>query len=196
LRLVSPIDGQDFIWLAEYVDGTCLTEFDLQDYHENSFYRIEREKMLRFGLIGHDIKLFYEVFGGYFNLAGTFIELELVDECGEIYPITGKNEFYRDIITYKDAETSMDIGSGMLSKPLITKYNFGFKHCLECKGFHINSRVIFTIPFRDLSYFNFRLVSSKNFKGNFIIKYNGQIKESIPFEFTKNVGQEFNWIMK
>ena len=193
MNLMSPRKGQDFIWLAEYLDGSYLTEFDLGDGKENSFYSINKSMLVRFGLIGHNLKMFYEVLGGYFNIAGTFIEIILKEKDGKEYPITGRQEIYNDIITFKDAEAYIDSTS---ISGNITKYNFGFKKSLVYSDLCISSKVIFTIPYKKLSYFNFRLVCDRDITGELIIKYSGKVVEALPCEFVSERGYELNWIMK
>lgn len=196
MKLMSPKQGQDFIWLAEYIDGSYLTEFDLVTGKDNSFYNINKEKLVRFGLIGHNIKMCFDTLGGNLNLAGTYVELVLRDKDGKEYPITGTNETYRDIITYKDAEASFDLLGSTGATGRITKYNMGFKKTLTYDDLIINSKVIFTVPFKQLSYFTFRFVCNKDFIGDLLIKYNGKLVETIDCDFKKDKGYELNWIMK
>ena len=52
VNAVSPIPTQPFVWMAEYFSGG-LAEFDLATGTENNFQDIDRDKLLRFGLIGN-----------------------------------------------------------------------------------------------------------------------------------------------
>lgn len=195
MKLVSPIDNQDFIWLAEYTDGSHLAEFDLDTCKENSFYSIDRNNLIRFGMIGHNIKMYCDIFGGQFNVNGISIDFLLKDIDGIVYPITGKNEMYKEIITFKDAESCINM-SGRIEGSRITKYNFGYKKLLEYDELKIKYKNVITIPYKNPSYINFRLVCDKDFKGELLVKYVNRIVESIPCDFSKDIGYEFNWIMK
>ncbi|MGG0807025.1 hypothetical protein ABE144_05110, partial [Brevibacillus laterosporus] len=134
----SPVPQREFIWLAEYVDGTHLSEFDFNTKQENDFYSIDKKTVVRFGLIGHGHKLYYETFGGHFKLGNG--QIDLVYKTGDKeYFLTGQNEFYQDLITFKRAEAEINLlnSTGELS-PIITEYVFGYKHKLifEDISFH------------------------------------------------------------
>lgn len=47
----SPV-AQSFIWVAEYADGSHLAEYNFDNRKANSFYHIDKTKLIRFGLIG------------------------------------------------------------------------------------------------------------------------------------------------
>lgn len=38
-----------FVWIAEYVDGTCLCQFDPADGHENLFKQVDHSRLKSFG---------------------------------------------------------------------------------------------------------------------------------------------------
>ncbi|WPS86168.1 hypothetical protein SMD22_16785 [Brevibacillus halotolerans] len=95
INLYSPVPQREFIWLAEYVDGTHLSEFDFNTKQENDFYSIDKKTVVRFGLIGHGHKLYYETFGGHFKLGNG--QIDLVYKAGDKeYFLTGQNEFYQE----------------------------------------------------------------------------------------------------
>lgn len=41
----SPV-SQAYVWIADYYDGTYLSEFDLQTQQANSFYTINKDKLV------------------------------------------------------------------------------------------------------------------------------------------------------
>ncbi|WP_151734147.1 hypothetical protein [Paenibacillus tengchongensis] len=186
----SPV-AQDFIWLGEYYDGTHLAEFDLRTKDENSFYKIQRDKLVRFGIIGHGHKLFFES-DGVFNLNGTGIEV--LYQCGgKTYPLTGHSGAYRDIITYKDAESSVNLTNGGMSKAIINQYNFGYKSVLEMDGIKFQFKATCRVPFGQEMYLNFWLVADGTLDGMLQIKKNNRIVEEIIAPLKKGVGGEVNF---
>lgn len=190
----SPVN-QDFIWLAEYVDGKHLSEFDLETKEENNFYNIERDKLLRFGLIGHGIKLYYEVYGGIFKVAGQMIEV--IYKVGEKeYYLTGQQSMYNDIISYKNAEATINLlsGGGEMNSQ-ITQFNFGYKTNLNVDGVNFNFKAICMIPYRQEAFMNFWLVSDQEVDGHLVIKRNGKVVQEIKAPLHNNVGGEVNWLI-
>lgn len=188
---VSPVK-QDFIWLGEYYDGTHLSEFDLTTKKENSFYKINRSKLIRFGIIGHGYRMFFEN-DGVFNLNGAGIEV--IYKVGDKeYPLTGHSGKYQDIITYKDAESSVNLtGNGGLTDTVINQYNFGYKSVLEMDGITFQFKATCKIPFGQEMYMNFWLVADQMVNGIFIIKKNNRIVEQLNAPLRKGVGGEVNF---
>ncbi|GBF32207.1 phage protein [Desulfocucumis palustris] len=195
---LSPVE-QDFIWVGEYIDGTHLSEFDFVTKEENSFYRLQQDKLLRFGLIGHHRKFFYET-DGTFNLSGSCIEA-IYRASGEDYFLTGGlfNTVSRDVIMYKDAEAMglanfTQAGGGVGSR--ITQYNFGYKAVLNIDGVTFNFKAIVKIPFNKPIYIALRLVADKELDGKFVIRRNGLVAEEFIAPLKPNVGGELNWVLR
>ncbi|MCM3132918.1 hypothetical protein M3629_08980 [Paenibacillus polysaccharolyticus] len=188
---VSPVK-QDFIWLGEYNDGTHLSEFDFQTKEEHSFYSLERDKLIRFGIIGHGSKLFYEA-DGVFNLNGTGIEVTYKVGDKE-YPLTGLAGHFRDTITYKDAESTVNLaGGGGMTDTIINQYNFGYKSVIEIDGVTFQFKALCKIPFGQSMYMNFWLVADQKLDGTLVIKKNNRIAEEINAPLRKGVGGEVNF---
>lgn len=187
----SPV-AQDFIWLAEYYDGTHLAEFDFQTKEENSFYEIQRNKLIRFGLIGHRMKLFFEV-DGIFNLNGKTLGLIYRTKEKDYY-LTGHYGKYKDIITYKDAESSF-LPNGGVTSPRINQYNFGYKAEITIDDVTFNVKPIIKIPFNQPVYLNLWLVANKKLNGELVIKYGNRESKVIKAPLKKGVGGEINWII-
>ncbi|ALA07179.1 hypothetical protein SECTIM467_49 [Brevibacillus phage SecTim467] len=184
---VSPV-AQDFIWLGEYFDGTCLAEFDLQTKKENSFYHIKRDKLIRFGLIGHGLKLFFES-DGVFNLNGTGIEV--VYKYGDKeYPLTGHSGQYSDIISYKDAESTVNLAGGGVANTTINQYNFGYKTVLKMDGTTFQFKALCKVPYGHPMFMHFWLVADKKLNGVLQIKKNNRIVEELQAPLRKGVGGE------
>lgn len=188
----SPV-AQDFIWLGEYINGTHLSEFDLQTGEENSFYTLERDKLIRFGLIGHGMKLFFE-YDGIFNINGASIEIAY--KIGEkLIPLTGHSGKYSDIITYKDAESLFKQGGGVTA-PKINQFNIGYKATIESEGITFHFKPILKVPFHQPVHFNFWLVADKDVDGEFVILRNGRTTHTLKAPLKKGVGGETNWVVK
>jgi hypothetical protein len=189
----SPV-SQDFIWLGEYVDGTHLAEFDLQTGEENSFYKLQKEKLLRFGLIGHNMKLIAD-YDGIFSIAGVVVEVGYRVN-GKYLPLTGHpGRHYSDVITYKDAE-SMFVQGGGVTKPHINQFNFGYKANIKVDGINFNFKPIVKVPYNQPVYMNFWLVADQDLDGEFVILRNNREVCAIKAPLRKGVGGETNWVVK
>ncbi|RAI85694.1 hypothetical protein DET54_12151 [Paenibacillus pabuli] len=192
----SPV-GQDYIWMGEYNDGTHLSEFNFDTQAENSFYDIDKSRLARFGLVGHGMKLFFEK-DGIFNLNGT--PVEVIYRVGDKdYPLTGRFGQYKDIITYKDAEATLVLGSqgaqGGALNPTIQQYNFGYKSTLEADGITFKFKAVCTVPYGRQMFMNFRLVADEKLDGQLVILRNGQTEVNLEAPLKKGVGGEVNWIV-
>lgn len=142
---VSPVT-QDYIWLAEYYKGS-LSEFDFETKKENSFYDIDKEKLVRFGLVGRNKKMFFECSRGSFNLLGKRIDIQYRTD-NAIYPLTMQNVYQRDIITYKRAVSESSVGrstEGTMTSRILS-YSFGYKSEMEIDGVAFNFKPIVTLP--------------------------------------------------
>lgn len=191
---ISPVE-QDFVWLAEYIDGTHLCEYDLITKKDNHFYDIQKSKLLRFGLIGHGIKLYFETYGGIFKVAGQMVEV-LYKIGNKEYYLTGQQNMYNDIISYKHAESIINLlnVSGN-AKSNITQYNFGYKTSINIEGINFSFKAICMVPFNQPAYMNFWLVADKELDGSLIIKKNGRVVEEIKAPLVNDIGGEVNWII-
>ena len=111
----SPV-SQAFIWMAEYADG-ALTEFD--DGGEHEFTEIDADRVVRFGLVGQGVKVWFERTTGAFNFAGQHLAFVLEhDDRREALP--GVVDV--DLITYKRCELNV-----AAQKPEITGFYVGYK---------------------------------------------------------------------
>lgn len=197
----SPVT-QDFIWLGEYVDGTHLSEFDFVTKEENSYYSIQKNNLVRFGLIGHGSTLYFET-DGTFKLSGRVVSL-VYSTSEHDYHLTGSIlNYYNDIITYKDAEASglanfspKVIGEGGNFSNTITQYNFGYKALINVDGVTFSLKVIVKIPFDAPAYMNVWLVSDRELEGDLKIKVNGLTSHDFPAPLKPNVGGELNWVIQ
>jgi hypothetical protein len=189
----SPVN-QDFIWLGEYLDGTHLAEFNLQTGKENYFHDLQKSKLLRFGLIGHGMKLIaYR--DGVFSIAGVCIEVGYRID-GKYYPLTGyTRQNYTDVITFKDAE-SMFVQGGGVTRPHINMFSFGYKANITTNGINFHFKPIVKVPYNKPIYMNFWLVADQDLDGEFVVKRNNKEVYSVHAPLRKGIGGETDWVVK
>ncbi|MFF2889468.1 hypothetical protein [Paenibacillus sp. NPDC057967] len=192
--IASPVK-QSFVWVAEYLDGTCLSEFDYKTQEENNYYKIDRKNLLRFGLVGNGASMFFEVYGGVFKILGQMLEVSYVTD-DKTYQLTGRAMMYNDIITYKDAEflfNPTEPGSGQTA---ITQFNFGYKVKLNIDGVDFHLKAICQIPNNRLTRLELTLVASEELNGRLEIKRNGRSVDVIDAPLTKDVGGTISWELR
>ena len=189
--------NQDFIWVGEYSDGSFIKEFDLNTMKENNFYFIERQRLIRFGLFGHDMRLFFEVFGGHFKVMGQQYDFVYKTE-DESYFLTGQPLVYNEIITYKDAESIAKMSSDPNGRFInrITQFNVGYKNKMNIKGINFSIRILLCIPFDKPVYFIVRLVSDKDLKGRLSMTKNSKELSEFDAPLTNGIGGEMKFLVK
>jgi len=194
-REQSPVD-QDFIWVADYYDGTHLAEFDFVTKQENSFYAIQRDRLMRFGMVGHGHRLSFEV-DGTFYLSGRAVEL-IYRTKDKDYRLTGNvANNYNDIITYKDAEAVTNITAvpnqeGGFSST-ITQFNFGYKAAIEVEGVRFGIKALVQIPHRQAMTLHVRLVTDVDLDGELVMRVNGIREHVFHAPLQAEIGGELNW---
>jgi len=199
IYLNSPVKNQDFIWLAAMSDGTFFPEFSFDNGTPNKFQDIDRSSLIRFGLIGMGLNMYYEVYGGYFNICGRMIEVIYKDKITNTeYYLTGQPFIpYNDIIQFKNAFSDL-IPSGE-NGPLrsnISQYNFGYKQNLKINDVNFNFKAICCVPYGGNVYLNFRLVSDRDFdKGVFIVRKNNLETFEYDAPMQANHAYEMNWVV-
>lgn len=197
LLLHSPVTEQDFIWMAAYMDGTYASEFSFDSRQENSFDSINRNSLIRFGLIGHGMNLYFEVYGGEFKLAGRLIEFFYKDrKTNKEYPLSGHGLTpYNNIHQFKNAESSLNLmtGGGDTSTT-ITQYNFGYGKQVSVDGVDFNLKTTCCVPYGENVYLNFELSSNTDFEhGVFVIRKNGVELFEIDAPMEMNNTYQLNW---
>lgn len=194
MKPYSPV-AQDYIWVAEYYGGG-ISEFDLETKESNSFYSIDKNKLQRFGLIGKGDKMWFECYRGSFNIKGNVYEL-VYSINGKKYKLTGQDMFQRDIITYKQAISDIDLtkraGS---SESMIVGYYFGYKTEFKIDDIIFNFKPIISIPINQHMYIDIHLVASKDLKGELLFVKNGEIIDTIYAPLTKDVAGGMQWILR
>jgi len=193
----SPVP-QSFIWVADYYDNTYLSEFDLNTKEPKSFYDINRNKLVQFGLIGEGSQVYFDVANGTFNINGHRITISYATENFE-YPLTGRAVLYNDVITFKEAVSDADIftrsSDGRFSH-FISSFNVGYKKQMELEDVDINFQAILTVPLNAPSYMQIKICSNKDLDGELIIRLNGLISEKIHAPLKENMAGMINWEIK
>lgn len=205
VNAVSPIPTQPFVWMAEYFSGE-LTEFDLETGVENKFQYIDKDKLIRFGLIGNKRKMWFECIGGTFTIAGRRIDIVFEDKEGNRYNLTG-NGGYRmnDIITYKKAIADVPIGmgnkkasttgSGVLETRIVGYY-YGYKTQLKINGVTFSFKPIVSLPLSKAAYIEVNITADKDLDGRIIFIKNREEIESYEGQLLKDKTSQISWLIK
>lgn len=191
---MSTNKNQDFIWAADYISGKHLIEFE-PNGKENSFYMIDRNSLLRFGLIGCGHKMYFDSINGVFTISGRKIEMEYIDENGNVYNLTNcPGTYYNDILQFKSAESNfnpMDISRKVRTN--INEFNFGYKQKLVFNDINFNLKVICKIPYNSPIYLEITLTSNKNLNGRLVLRRNGQAIDAIKAPLKEGMKGTLNW---
>ena len=174
-NLTSPISWQPFIWYAKSFDDSLLTEFE-DDKTENEFSDIDRVNLQEFGLMGRGAKLWFSTNDGILNIQDKRLEFYLEDEEQKLIKLSGRNEFYNDIIQFKQfaqvLTTNTKEGFGPLT---IDAFHLGYKHSFEIEGKgKIHFAIILRMPMGHPMKIGFKITPSFDFKGKLFMRINGQ----------------------
>lgn len=155
-----------FNWGADYNDNTYITEFDLNTKEKNDFYSIEQNKIVRFGLFGCGMKMFYDRDGGI-NINGKRIDIEYHTD-NEIFLLTCQDS-QKDCITYKQAYIKPD-RSKSVQDTKIESINFGYKTLLNINETQFYFQPIVSIPMEGVAEIDIKLTSNKNLDGKLVFR--------------------------
>lgn len=186
--------NREFMWMAEYLDGTLLFEFDKNTLEQNDFYQINKNKLLRYGYIGSGYKIYFDIPTGIFYINNDSYSFEYHDK-NNTYNLTQQDIFYNDIIQYKNVHADASF-LHTASRSHIYKYNLGYKCNFISDNIKFDFKPIIHIPLDKPIHFTLWLVSDKDLSGNIIIKRNNMKYEEFECELEKNRGGELTWIIK
>lgn len=187
--------GIPFNWNADYANGKNYAEYDLLTHKKNDFYLIQRNQVIRFGLFGQGMKLFFEMCDGSFNLNGRRIEIEYIDENSEVFHLT-TNFADKDLITYKEAYADYNNVQG-IQKSNIKSINFGYKTMYEIEGIQFFLQPIVSLPLENENPFiEVKLTSNKSMNGHLVFKSRGIEIERFPAPLEPNRAGQLNWTIK
>lgn len=189
----QPVDIP-FNWMAEYYDGSYVTEYDLSNLSRNSFYTICKEKLSRFGLFGADLNFYFECYGGTFNLNGHRLDIEY-HEGDDIYYLTGHSKMCQDIITYKEAACDIDTSS-QDSETTLLSINFGYKQQIIENKKEFSFQPIVCLPSGENAFLQVKLTCNEDINGKLVFKRGGRILDTIDAPLQKGYSGQINWTMK
>lgn len=174
--------SQDFMWVAEYYDGSYLTEFSPKTGQKENFYSINKNALIRFGLVGQGSTLFFDTVTGMFHLNGTRLFFSYKTKDKE-YHLSGQKSQgkFNEIITYKDAYTDASmVNPHQKYSSGIIQYNFGYKAPLIFDdGTRFYFQTIIGIPQNEPAHVELKIVPNKDFEGQLYIKRVGQITRPV-----------------
>lgn len=184
-----------FNWNADYYDGTFYSEYDFKTHERNDFYLIDRNKVVRFGLFGMGMKFFFEMADGSFNLKGRRIDIEYHTDDGKIYYLTN-NRSPKDLITYKQAYTSLSPNNFGVQKSYIESINFGYKTKMAIEDINLFFQAVVCLPFNSRPYIEVKMTSNKSLNGFIVFKSKGVEVERFRACLEENRAGQINWTIK
>lgn len=162
-------------WNADYRDGSSVTEYDEQG-KKRDFYEIDRSKVLRFGLFGANEKHYFEMTDGSFNINGKRIDMEYILPDGNVIGLSSNFE-EKDIITYKEAYTDLNLKVQGVQKSNLKSINFGYKTRI-CKNIDGTEIILFFQPVMSLGNgepcIELKITSSEDLDGYLVFKQRGR----------------------
>lgn len=185
---------QHIVWVAEYLNGTSLSEFvpTADNELETSFYDIETDKLSKFGLVGCGHNFWFDVATGTLYIDDKPIDIMYNNTC-----ITQDGSRYDDIITFKDAAFDVSLGGKRASAPVITNYHVGYKKSMSINGAIVHYKLIFNVP-TDGKPITLEVSMSSDIDLDGTIKFmrNGVVLDSYEaYIGTGNTGK-LNWVVK
>lgn len=188
---INPYNEKDlngFKWVAEYLNGQIIDE------NNSNGFDIDRINLINFGLVGCGLNLYYNTATGIFDLLGKKYEFIFKTKDVE-YNLTNRFLLYNDCICYHkyyaDINGSMSYGSSE-----ICGYSFGYKTKIECENINFYFQTLLTINQNEPFKFQFKLVSSKEIEGEFIIKCNERYSHKVDLQLEKDLKNEFEWVVR
>ncbi|RXZ78217.1 hypothetical protein EBB07_29625 [Paenibacillaceae bacterium] len=192
----SPVK-QNFIWVAEFADGTYKTEYNLITHQPNKFQDIDKNMLVAFGLIGSGSQIYFDVGNGIFTVNKH--RLMLSYQVGDIeYAITGRTVVYNDVITYKESVTDFEVltkGADSLQSRIM-QFNVGYKKQMEFDDVNIGFQCVAGIPLNSSMILQFKISADKDMQGKLIIRRNGQIVDKIDAPLLGGHALHGNWTVK
>lgn len=193
----SPVKDQSFVWVAEYVDGTHIAEYDLHDGKPNDFYAIDKTKVMKFGLIGEGSQTYFDVGNGVFFINNHRLTISY-EANGVEYPLTGRALIYNDLITYKDAVSDAAPflrGKGAFTN-MIKQFNLGYKKKMELLDVNISFQCVLGIPLNESAILQLKITPDKDLDGKLIIRRNGSVVDEIIAPLKAGLSGQINWNIK
>lgn len=181
-------------WVADYFDGTSLSEYDFNTHKPNDFYSIRQKEVYRFGLIGNRMKFYFETVDGHFHINGKRVEISYIDENNNTFNLTN-NPYPKDLITYKQAFTDFNKNK-IQQKTNIESISFGYKTMINKHDTQLFFQPIVTLPFHQSAYLELKLTSNRDMKGQLIFYVRGKEVERFDAPLDANISGKINWTIK
>lgn len=184
-----------FNWNADYANGKNITEYNLETHRKRDFYMIDRLQVVRFGLYGQNMKFFFEMCDGSFNLAGKRIDMEYHLTDGRVIGLTSNFE-KKDIITYKEAYTDLNMKQQGVQKSNLKSINFGYKTIVKKDDIRLFFQPVVSLPFYESPYIELKVTPSENLEGYIVVKSRGVEIDRIYTSLEGNKAMQFNWTIR
>ena len=191
-KVPKPI-GIPINWVAEYVNGDILSEYDFETHKPNNFYSIRQNEVVRFGLFGNGIKMYFDKIDGHFHLNGRRIDI-VYKENGRIHNLTNNIE-NKDLITFKQAYTNFDRNS-IIQSTNIESINFGYKTFYKKDDLILFFQPIVSLPFGNSAFIETKLTSNKSLEGELIFYVSNKERERFYAPLKKEISGVINWTIK
>lgn len=192
----SPVPAiQNFIWVADYYDGTSFLEYDIKLKKKNNYNEIDREKLVYFGLIGEGSQIYIDIANGTFHINGHHLKVSY-QANGIEYPLTGRTFVYSNIEQYKDASSDANILSRKTQGTFdsqIDQYNIGYSKQMFLLDANINFKCILSIPYNQKPFLQIEILSDKDMDGKLIFRTNGLITDEYHAPLVSNMSNNINW---
>lgn len=190
----------DYMFMAEYLDGALLFECHQDMKKGRTVKEVDKNKVIRFGLIGQGLRTYFNIANGIFIHDGNKIEMIYKTKERE-YNLTNNTMLYNDLIYFKNAYTecqhSFTNNRSNASGQVFTGYNYGYKTKLTFDdGTQFYFKPILSIPLNQPTNLNIRLVSNKDLDGVIVIKINDLTKYELIAPLEKNIGGELTWFLR
>lgn len=182
-----------FNWVADYFDGTSLTEFDLKEHKANNFYGIKQSETRHFGLFGQNMKFYFDNISGHFYLNGKRVEI-LYKVDNTIFNLTN-NPRQKDLITFKQAHTNFN-RNVIEQKTNIDSFNFGYKTNINQHDTQFFFQPVVSIPLNSTVFMEIKLTSNRDLDGELIFYVSGKEVERFKAPLQRNVSGQINWTVK
>ena len=114
----------DYMFVGEYLNGTFLFEYNPEKKFYSSIKELNKQNLIRFGLIGHGLRTYFNTLTGIFTFDKNKIEI-LYKTKEKEYKLMDNNVCYNDIIYFKNAYS--EIRYGGMSNTNFCGYNYGYK---------------------------------------------------------------------
>lgn len=194
MNLISNSKKQEFMWVASYLDGTNLSEFE-PNGKENEFYSIKKSQLLDFSLIGLNHSFSFNCLSGMFNIDGRSFGFKYITDKNEVINLSMANfvSYSKGLIQFKEACADFNLLNQGDMKSMIESFNLGYKVNIKHNEVDLHFKIICRITYNQPVYFEIQLTPNKELNGNFIIERNGCNFEIITAPIKKGNAGKLIW---